>query len=144
LNRVANIYSVDNRLRAQRVAPRALPAFPRIPAPREISRELIGTRTEVRQRGGVIPSWVIFATIIAATFAIAVSVNVRSHLELKNATLQFQAVNTEVSAMREANNSMAREVQLLEQSDPATIEACARLQLGMARPNEIVMPVETR
>lgn len=147
MNKVVNTYWADDRLRSQRVAqraiPRAIPALPRLPAARDISRELIGTRTEVRRRGGVIPSWVILTTIIAALFAIGVSVNIRSHNELKNATAQFEAANTEVNAMRAVNNTMEEEVRLLKAGDPTTIENAARLQLGMVRPNEIVM-VERR
>ena len=147
MNKVVNTYWADDRLRTQRVAqravPRALPALPRLPPAREISRDLIGTRTEVRRRGGVIPSWVILTTIIAAIFAIGVSVNIRSHNELKSATAKFEAAATEVNAMRATNTAMAEEVKLLQQSDPTTIEAAARLQLGMVRPNETVV-VERR
>ena len=144
MNRVVNSYSVDNRLRAQRVAPRVLPAFPRLPPAREISRDLIGSRTEIRQRGGLIPSWVIFTMVVAAMFALGVSVNIRSHSELKAATIQNEAASAEVAALREANNEIAQEVKLLQNSDPATIETQARLQLSMVRPNEIVLPVERR
>lgn len=147
MNKVVNTYWADDRLRSQRVAqralPRAVPALPRLPAARDISRDLIGTRTEVRRRGGVIPSWVILTTIIAAVFAIGISVNIRSHNELKNATAQFEAASKEVAAMRATNTAMENEVRLLQASDPATIEAAARLQLGMVRPNEVVV-VERR
>lgn len=144
MNRVVNSYSVDNRLRAQRVAPRVLPAFPRIPPAREISRDLIGSRTEIRQRGGVVPSWVIFTMVVGAMFALGISVNLRSHTELKTASQQFEIANAEVTALRAVNNEIAQEVKLLQGSDPATIETQARLQLSMVRPNEIVLPVERR
>lgn len=147
MNKVVNTYWADDRLRSQRVAqralPRAVPALPRLPAARDISRDLIGTRTEVRRRGGVIPSWVILTTLIAAFFAIGVSVNIRSHNEIKNATAQFEAATKEVNAMRATNSALADEVRLLEANDPATIEYHARQQLGMVRPNEVVV-VERR
>jgi cell division protein FtsB len=145
LNKGANTYWVDDRLRAQRVAPRVLPALPQFSPASEISRDLIiGTRDEIRRRGGLVPAWVIVTMIVASTFALGLSVNVRSHKEVKEATQQFEAAVNEVAAMRETNAALAREVQLLQQGDVATIEAAARIQLGMVRPNEIVMPVDPR
>ena len=75
MNKAANTYWVDNRLRAQRVSTRAVPS-PASPA-RELSREIIGTRTEIRRRGGLIPSWVVFVMIALATFALCVTVTTR-------------------------------------------------------------------
>ena len=79
MNKAANTFWVDNRLQAQRVATRSLPSLAS-PA-RDISREIIGTRTEIRRRGGLVPSWVVFVTIILATFAICVTVTKRALAE---------------------------------------------------------------
>src|SRR5918999_3284283 len=81
LNKAANTYWVDNRLQAQRVATRSIPALAS-PA-RDLSREIIGTRTEIRRRGGLIPSWAVFVTIILATFALCVTVTMRTHAEMR-------------------------------------------------------------
>jgi len=138
LNKAANTYWTDNRLRAQRVATRALPSL--VPA-REISRELIGTRTEIRRRGGLIPSWVVFTTIILATFALCVSVTMRTRAEMNNASQQHEKMTAEVEALRTGNAALAQEVNRLRK-DPHAIEAAARTRLNMVRANEIIVPVE--
>jgi cell division protein FtsL len=138
LNKAANIYWVDNRLRTQRVATRDLPAL--APA-RELSREIIGTRTEIRRRGGLIPSWVFFVTIILATFALCVTVTMRTHAEMRAASQQYEKLNSQVETLRNNNAALASEVQRLR-NDPRSIEAASRAQLKMVRPNEIIVPIK--
>jgi cell division protein FtsL len=139
LNKAANTYWVDNRLRAQRVATRALPSLAS-PA-RDLSREIIGTRTEIRRRGGLIPSWVVFVTIILATFALCVTVTMRTHAEKRAASQQYERINSEVETLRNNNASLASEVRRLR-NDPRSIESAARERLKMVRANEIVVPIE--
>jgi cell division protein FtsL len=139
LNKAANTYWVDNRLQAQRVASRALPTLAS-PA-RDLSREIIGTRTEIRRRGGLVPSWVIFVTVILATFALCVTVTMRTHAELRAASQQYQKINSEVETLRNSNAALASEVKRLR-TDKRSIEAAAREQLKMARVNEIIVPIE--
>jgi cell division protein FtsL len=138
LNKAANIYWVDNRLRAQRVATRDLPTL--APA-RDLSREIIGTRTEIRRRGGLIPSWVFFVTIILATFALCVTVTMRTHAEMRSASQQYEKLNSQVENLRNNNAALASEVQRLR-NDPRSIESASRAQLKMVRPNEIIVPIE--
>jgi cell division protein FtsB len=138
LNKAANSYWVDERLRGQRVEARSLPA---ISSALELPREIIGTRTEIRRRGGIIPSWVLFATIILATFALCVAVMARTRSEMRAASEQYERINTDVERLRSANAQIEKEVQRLR-TDPRTIEAAARTRLNMVRPNEIIVPVE--
>ena len=138
MSRVANTYWVDKRIRSQRVTPRATSPF--IPV-REISLDIIGTRAEVRRRGGIIPSWVIFGMIILATFAVCVTVNMRTRAKLNLASQQYARIQTDVEALRSNNHSLRREIDLLR-SDPRAIESAARRRLNMVRANEIVVPVE--
>jgi cell division protein FtsL len=138
LNKAANIYWVDNRLRTQQVATRDLPAL--APA-RELSREIIGTRTEIRRRGGLIPSWVFFVTIILATFALCVTVTMRTHAEMRAASQQYEKLNSQVETLRNNNAALASEVQRLR-NDPRSIESASRTQLKMVRPNEIIVPIK--
>ena len=139
MNKAANTYWVDNRLQAQRVATRAIPSLAS-PA-RELSREIIGTRTEIRRRGGLVPSWVIFVTIILATFALCVAVTRRALAERGAASQQYQKINSEVETLRNNNAALASEVKRLR-SDPRSIESAAREHLKMARVNEIIVPIE--
>ena len=138
MNRVANTYYWDNRLRAQRVASRALPNLAPV---RDLPAEIIGTRTEVRRRGGIIPSWTVFAIIILATFALCVTVTMRTRAEMRVASEQYQEINTDVERLRNNNAAIEQEVKRLR-SNPRAIESAARARLNMVRANEIIVPVE--
>ena len=138
MNRVANTYWVDERIRSQRVPAREATAFGSM---RTVSLDLIGTRSEVRRRGGIIPSWVIFGMIILATFAVCVTVLARTRARLNLASQQHSRIRTEVESLRSSNQALRSEVDQLR-NDPRTIESAARSRLNMVRPNEIVVPVD--
>jgi len=138
LSRVINSYWVDERIRAQRVAPRASSTFASV---REISLDIIGTPAEVRRRGGVIPAWVIFGMVILGTFAICVAVTVRTRTRMSLASQQYVRMQDDVEELRNTNQSLRLEIQRLS-SEPRTIEAAARSRLNMVRANEIVVPIE--
>ncbi|HEX8142477.1 MAG TPA: septum formation initiator family protein [Pyrinomonadaceae bacterium] len=134
----ANTYWVDSRLRSQRVASRALPPLAPV---HDLSREILGTPTEVRRRGGIIPSWVVFSTIILATFALCVTITMRTRAEVRAASEQYQSIGSEVEALRDSNAALEQEVRRLH-TDPRAIESAARTRLNMVRANEIIVPVE--
>ena len=138
MSRVINSYWVDERIRAQRVVPRVGSPFASV---REISVGIIGSPAEVRRRGGVIPAWVIFGTIILATLGICVAVTMRTRTRMSLASQQYVRMQTDVEALREGNQSLRLEIERLR-TDPRTIEAAARSRLNMVRANEIVIPVE--
>jgi cell division protein FtsB len=137
VSRVANSYWVDERIRSQRVAPRTNS----LASVQQISIEILGTRTEVRRRGGIIPSWVVFGMILLATFAVCVTVNMRTRVRVQIAAQQLSVMQTDVEALRTVNHSLKAEVQRLR-TDPRTIELEARARLNMVRSNEFVIPVE--
>ena len=136
MSKVAN-YWVDERIRSQRVAPRSSGSLASV---QQISMDIIGTRTEVRRRGGLVPSWVVFGMILLATFAVCVTVNMRTHAKFQVATQQFSAMQTDVEALRNLNQSLRTEVDRLRK-DPTAIETAARARLNMVRSNEYVVPV---
>lgn len=138
MKRVANTYWTDDRLRAQRVTSRA---FPNLTPARELSREIIGTRTEVRRRGGIIPSWVIFGMIILATAFLCGAATLRTRAEMGTASAQYQEMSHEVENLRSGNAALEIEVRRLR-TDPRAIESAARTRLNMIRANEIIVPVE--
>lgn len=138
MSRVANSYWVDERIRAQRVTPRTASSLASV---QQISIDILGTRTEVRRRGGIIPSWVVFGMILLATFAVCVTVNLRTRAKVQIAAQQLNAMHTDVEALRTLNQSLKADVQRLR-TDPRTIELAARAQLNMVRSNEFVVPVE--
>ena len=138
MNKVANSYWTDSRLAAQRPASRGL-SLPLSAA--ELSRELVGTRAEVRRRGGIIPSWVVFTMIMLATFALCVSVTMRTHAQMLGAGQRYAQMDADVQSLRNSNESLRHEVERLRK-DPRAIESAARTRLNMVRANEIVIPVE--
>ena len=139
MSKVVNSYWVDERIRSQRVARRESAAT--LPPARTVSLDLIGSRAEVRRRGGIIPSWVIFGMIILATFAVCVTVMTRTRAKMNLASQQNARIRTEVESLRSSNQSLRVEVEQLR-NDPQVIESAARSRLNMVRPNEIVVPVD--
>ena len=137
MSRVANTYWVDERIKAQRVMPRATS----IGAMQQISIDLIGTRTEIRRRGGIIPSWVVFGMVLLATFAVCVTVNMRTRAEVRVAAEQYSVMQTDVESLRSVNQALKSEIDRLR-TDPRAIETAARAKLNMVRANEFVIPVE--
>jgi cell division protein FtsB len=139
LSKVANTYWVDERIRSQRVLPRRANAS--LASVQQISAEIIGSRTEVRRRGGIVPSWVVFSMILLATFAVCVTVNMRTRAKFQVASQQFSLMQSDVEALRNINESLKAEVEQLRH-DPRAIESAARARLNMVRSNEYVVPVD--
>ena len=135
MSRVANTYWVDERIRAQRVAPRTTAVM------HEMSVELIGSRADVRRRGGIIPSWVLFGMVLLAISAVCLTVNMRTRAKAQLAAGQLSTMEAEVDSLRNINQTLKTEVQKLK-TDPRTIELAARSRLNMVRGNEYVVPME--
>jgi len=139
LSKVANTYWVDERIRSQRVLPRRANAS--LASMQQISVEIIGSRAEVRRRGGIIPSWVVFGMILLATFAVCVTVNMRTRAKFQVAAQQFSVMQSDVETLRNINQSLKAEVEQLR-NDPRAIESAARARLNMVRNNEYVVPID--
>jgi cell division protein FtsB len=134
----ANPYWTDTRLAAQRPAERAL-ALPTHAV--ETGVDVLGSHAAIRRRDLSIPSWVVFCMIMLATFAVCVTVTMRTHAEMRNAEQKFEQMNTDVDKTRVANASLRQQVERLRK-DPHAIEAAARTRLNMVRSNEVVVPLE--
>jgi len=70
-----------------------------------------------------------------------VTVNMRTRVKVQVAAQQLTAMQTDVEALRNVNQSLKTEVERLR-TDPRTIETAARARLNMVRINEFVIPVE--
>jgi cell division protein FtsL len=140
LNRVANTYSVNNHLGAQRVTARTMPAITRVPV---VPRELLDAIAVAGRRAGTIPPWVVFGMILLAALAVCATVTMRTRAELQNSLDQHHRISTEIEDLQKANAALRIEVGHL-QTDATTIESAARSRLNMVRPNEIVVPIDTR
>ena len=139
MSKVANTYWVDERIRSQRVLPRHANAS--IASVQQISMEIIGSRAEVRRRGGIIPSWVVFTMVLLATLAVCVTVNMRTRARFHVAVQQHLVMQSDVETLRSINQSLKTEVDRLR-NDPRAIESAARARLNMVRSNEYVVPVD--
>ena len=139
MSKVANTYWVDERIRSQRALPRRTnESFASV---QQISAEIIGSRAEVRRRGGIIPSWVVFGMILLATAAVCVTVNMRTRAKFQVAQQQFSVMQSDVETLRTVNQSLKVEVEQLR-NNPRAIESAARANLNMVRSNEYVVPVD--
>jgi cell division protein FtsB len=90
----------------------------------------------------LIPSWVILATVLIATAAICGTAVIRARAELSASFAQSQQVEAEIRNLREANQSLQRDIQRLTK-DPSAIELAARERLGMVKANDIVITTES-
>ena len=138
MSRVANTYWIDERIKTQSVVPRTNSSLPSM---QQISVEIIGTRSEVRRRGGIIPAWVLFGMIILAVAAVCVTVNLGTRAKAQLAAVQLSTIESDVQALRDTNQALKIEVKKLS-NDPRTIELAARARLNMVRSNEYLVPID--
>jgi len=89
-----------------------------------------------------VPSWVILTTIMLATTAICATAIIRSRGELRASSTQRLKVESEIQSLRDANQSLQRDIQRLTK-DPSAIELAARERLGMVKANDIVVTMES-
>lgn len=134
----ANLNWNDSRLDAQRPVARAFA----LPSPAaETVVGVVGTRANARRRDFSLPSWVVFSMIMLATFAVCVTVTMRTHAARGAAEQRYLQMETEVQGIRDRNESLRRNVNRLR-TDKKTQEAVARERLNMVRANEIVVPLD--
>jgi cell division protein FtsB len=134
----ANPFWTDTRLDAQRPVARTLSLSS---TAAETGIGAVGAGVAVRRRDLSIPSWVIFCMIMLATFAVCVTVTMRTHAEMRGAEQKLEQMNIEVNSIRDKNASLRRDVERLH-TDPRTIEATVRERLNMIHANEVVVPLE--
>jgi len=80
--------------------------------------------------------------IIIATLGICSTVILRSKAELRVSTLEYGRIGDEISSIRRSNNTLQVEISRIA-SDPAAIESAARERLGMVKPSDIIVPIES-
>ena len=134
MNRLGNTYWLSNRQATQRVAQ----TIPMLPV-RDISREVFPVALSWLR---MIPSWMFLAMILMATLGICSTVITRSKAELKASTTEYGRISSEIASIRRSNTSLQVEIRRMA-SDPSTIESAARERLGMVRPNDVVVPIES-
>jgi cell division protein FtsB len=134
----ANPFWTDSRLDTQRPSARALS----LPSPAaETLIGAVGARADARRRDFSLPSWVVFSMLMLATFAVCVTVTMRTHAARGAAEQKYAQMEGEVQGIRDRNASLRRDVERLRR-DPHAREAAARERLNMLRANEIVVPLD--
>jgi len=91
---------------------------------------------------GLVPSWVVFATILLATTAICGTVILRARAELRASSSQRQMVESEIQSLRLGNEGLRMDIQRLT-GDPSAIEFAARERLGMVKATDIVVTMDS-
>ncbi len=132
---VRTIGWLTNRAVAQDMAVQAVPASRTTGSVSELT-------TTVKAALQFVPTWVILAMIIVAAGAVCCTVVVRSQAELRTSALQHQGMISQIDSLREANRTLQVEINHLT-SDSNAIELAARQRLGMVRPNDVVVPIES-
>jgi len=126
---------LTNRASRQDILVQALPAIPGHESARELFFPAI-------RWFAVIPSWAILLTVILATTAVCSAVVVRSRVEFQASSQQFSRMTSEIESLRQTNDALRLEARRLT-SDSGAIEFAARERLGMVRPNDVVVPIES-
>jgi cell division protein FtsB len=136
VNRFANTSWLNSRQVTQRIAVQQLPAAPI----RQISLPLASS---ARRAITFIPSWIFLAMILLAGVGICSTVNLRARSQLHSAEVQFNQMSSEIGLMRRSNLALQLEIRRMT-TEPAMIESAARARLGMVRPTDIIVPIESR
>ena len=138
----ANPYWTDARLATQQPTARALTLpSPVVPA----AVETAGARVAVRRREFALPSWVVFCMIMLATFAVCVTVTMRTHAGMRTAEQEHEQLRVNVERTRAENEALRRKAELMRQDPRAqaaaaqAIEVEARERLNMLKSNEVVV-----
>jgi len=127
---------LTNRATAQTlVATQSVPLMPG----RESSRELF---LPALRWIGVVPSWVVLLMIILATGAVCGTAILRARTEFQASAAQLYQTSSEIDALRYRNQSLLTEVDRLTK-DSNAIELAARERLGMVRPSDVVVTIES-
>lgn len=116
----------------------AAQSVPLIPS-RESSRELI---FPALRWIGAVPSWAVLLMIILAASAVCGTVILRARTEFKTSAAQLYQMSSEIESLRYENQTLVTEVDRLTK-DSSAIELAARERLGMVRPSDVVVTIES-
>jgi len=80
--------------------------------------------------------------MLAAT-AVCATVILSAHNQLRIASSDYQRMATQITSLRQANQRLEVDVRRIT-SDTSAIEVAARERLGMVRPTDVVVPIESQ
>jgi cell division protein FtsB len=117
------------------IAAQSVPLMPG----RESSRELF---LPALQWIGVVPSGAVLLMIILATSAVCGTAILRARTEFQTSAAQLSQMSSEIDSLRYRNQNLLSEVDRLTK-DSNAIELAARERLGMVKPNDVVVTIES-
>jgi cell division protein FtsB len=80
--------------------------------------------------------------ILMAGAAICATVTLRARTQFRLSEAQYQRMSSDIETLRRTNIALQVEIHRMT-TEPATIESAARARLGMVRPTDIVVPIES-
>jgi cell division protein FtsB len=81
--------------------------------------------------------------ILIAAVGICVAVNLRGRSQAQHAAVQYQRLEAEIGALKRSNAALQTEI-IRVTTEPQAIESAARSRLGMVRPTDVIVPLESR
>lgn len=136
MNRLGNTNWLSNRRITQQVGAQVLPALTA-----QNGTQILNPAV-ARAWLGLVPSWIILGMVLLATLGICSTVIIRTRAQLQLSSQQHEVMASEIGLLRRDNASLQAEIHRMT-TDPNMIESAARARLGMVRPNDIVVPVES-
>jgi cell division protein FtsB len=97
----------------------------------------------VRDMVALVPSGIFLGMVLLAAVAICVTVNLRGRAQVQTAAMQFNQVASELEAIRKSNTELELQVRRIT-NEPSLIESAARTRLGMVKPTDIVVPIQSQ
>ena len=126
---------LKNRAATQNVWSQTLPLIPNGAVSGELLRPIVSWVATV-------PSWAVIFMIILSSTAVCATVIARTRTEYDASAQQLSRVTAEIESLRHSNGALQTEVGRLTR-DSTAIELAARERLGMVRPNDIIVPLES-
>ena len=105
----------------------------------DAARDLVFTGI---RRLSAVPSWTILAMVSLATTAVCSAVVVRSRAQFRDSAQQLAQLASETESLNHENAALQVQIQRLS-TDANAIELAARERLGMVRPDDVVLPIES-
>lgn len=81
--------------------------------------------------------------ILFSGVGICSAVIMKSRAQLKDSAAQYGRMASDIEVMRRTNVALQLEIRRMT-TEPAMIESAARARLGMVKPTDIVVPVQSR
>jgi cell division protein FtsB len=136
LNRFGNTSWLSSRQVTQRVVVQQLPGV----SLRPIELPLVAT---AQRAVAFMPSWILLPMILMAAIGICATVVLRARTQFSISQAQHSRMSSDIEVLRRSNAALQVEIRRMT-TEPATIESTARARLGMVRPTDIIVPVESK